>query len=131
MRVSCKCGAVDVQLTGQALVQYYCHCDDCQSIHGRAYACALYPANAVVVTGNTQAVALKTTPRTKCTRCGTFLFAEVPGYGVRGVNALLFPEGAFVAEFHMQCQFAKTRITDDLPQFKNLPPQFGGSGEVM
>jgi hypothetical protein len=86
---------------------------------------------AVVVSGEIQAVALKTTPRTKCSRCGTYLFAEVPGYGVRGVNALLFPEGLFLPEFHMQCQFAKTRVTDGLPQFKSIPPQFGGSGERM
>jgi hypothetical protein len=76
-----------VQLTGEPMAQYVCHCDDCQAVHGKAYPVALYPASAVAVTrGETGAFTLKTTPRTKCSRCGTYIFAEVPGYPFRGVN---------------------------------------------
>jgi hypothetical protein len=130
-RLECSCGAVEVTLTGQAMLQYYCHCDDCQAVHGAAYACAVYPAESVAVSGETRALVLKTSPRTKCHGCGTYLFAEVPGHSIRGVNGALFPEGAFRPEFHMQCKFAKDPIKDGLPHFKSLPPQFGGSGELM
>jgi len=130
-RLKCNCGAVEMTLIGRPLLQYLCHCDDCQAVHGAAYACALYPAQAVAVSGDTRALVLKTSPRAKCSHCGTYLFAEVPGYGVRGVNGALFPEGAFLPEFHMQCEFAKGPIRDELPHFKGLPPRFGGSGELM
>ena len=59
------------------------------------------------------------------------MFAEIPGKPVRGVNGALFPEGNFAPEFHIQCKYAKNPIADELPHFKTLPAQFGGSGEVM
>ena len=32
-------------------MQFYCHCDDCQTVHGAAYVPeSVYPANAVRVT---------------------------------------------------------------------------------
>lgn len=131
-QVRCGCGLVEVQLTGEPMAQYICHCDDCQSVHGKAYPVALYPASAVAVTcGKIGVFTLKTTPRTKCSRCGAYLFAEVPGYPFRGVNAELLPEGRFNPGFHVQCRCARTRIEDDLPHYKDTPAQFRGSGELM
>jgi hypothetical protein len=130
--VQCNCGAVEVQLTGAPMAQYVCHCDDCQTVHGKAYPVALYPAPAVVVTrGETGAFVLKTSPRIKCRRCGTYLFAEVPGQPFCGVNADLLPKGRFSPEFHIQCRYAAARIEDDLPHYKNTPAKFRGSGELM
>jgi hypothetical protein len=131
IRLKCACGAVEMKLTGQSLLQYYCHCDDCQRVHGAAYACALYPADAVAISGQTRAVVLKTTPRMKCGRCEMYLYAEVPGIAVRGVNGSLLPGGTFRPEFHMQCKFAREPVRDELPHFKGLPPRFGGSCELM
>jgi len=131
-RVRCGCGAVEVQLTGEPMSQYVCHCDDCQAVHGKAYPVALYAASAVGVThGETSTFALRTTPRTKCSRCGTYLFAEVPGYPYRGVNGDLLPQGGFKAEFHVQCRYAAIRIPDELPHYKDTPSKFRGSGELM
>ena len=130
--VRCACGVVEVQLTGEPMAQYVCHCDDCQAVHGNAYPVALYPASAVAVTcGETGAFTLKTTLRTKCSRCGTYLFAEVPGYPFRGVNGDLLPERRFNPEFHVQCRYAGARIEDDLPHYKDTPAKFRGSGELM
>lgn len=121
-----------MQITGQAILQYFCHCDDCQTVHGKAYACSLYPAAAVsVVRGETEAFVLRTSPRTRCKRCGTYLFAEVPGHGVRGVNADLLPESAFKPEFHIQCRYAAAPIEDDLPHYKDTPARFRGSDQLM
>ena len=131
-RVRCACGVVEVQLTGEPMAQYVCHCDDCQAVHGKAYRVALYPASAVVVArGETGAFTLRTTPRTKCSRCGTYLYAEVPGYPYRGVNGDLLPQGRFKAEFHVQCRYAATRIPDQLPHYKDTPAKFRGSDELM
>jgi hypothetical protein len=130
--VYCTCGAVEVQLTGEPIAQYFCHCDDCQAVYGGAYACTLYHTASVnVLRGETADFVLKTSPRTKCSRCGTYLYAEVPGYGVRGVNASLLPDGMFKPAFHLQCQFSASPIADALPHFKGIPAAFGGSDEVM
>lgn len=132
MTVDCSCGAVGMQITGKAILQYCCHCDDCQAVHGKAYPCSLHPAEAVsVVRGDTEAFVLRTTPRTRCKQCRTYLFAEVPGYGVRGVNGDLLPEGAFNPEFHSQCRYAAAPIRDDLPHYKGTPARFRGSDELM
>jgi hypothetical protein len=128
--VQCSCGAVEIQLTGKPVFQYYCHCDDCQCVHGKAYPVSLYPAPAIsVVRGDTDAFTLKTTPRTKCKQCRTYLFAEVAGFA--GVNADLLPEGMFNPAFHIQCRYAAAPIQDDLPHYKYTPARFRGSDELM
>ena len=130
--VRCNCGAVEMQLAGEPVAQYVCHCDDCQAVHGKAYSVALYSTSAVAVTrGDLGVLTLKTTPRSKCSRCGTYIFAEVPGYPFRGVNGDLLPQGRFNPQFHVQCQYATTRIDDGLPHYKDTPVQFRGSGETM
>jgi hypothetical protein len=130
--IQCSCASVQLQITGKPMAQFFCNCDDCQAVHGRAYPSALYPVTSVTMTGGeTEIFTLKTTPRTKCKQCGTYLFAEVPGYGVRGVNGDLLPEGMFQPEFHVQCRYAPGPIQDDLPHFKGNPARFYGSDELM
>jgi hypothetical protein len=130
--VRCSCGSVEMQLTGEPMVQYVCHCDDCRAVHGNAYSIALYPVSGVSVTrGETRVFTLKTTPRTKCGHCGTYLFAEVPGHPVRGVNGSLLPARTFNPQFHVHCRYETARIDDDLPHYKDTPVTFRGSGELM
>ena len=132
IQVRCACGSVELHLTGEPMAQYVCHCDDCQAVHGKAFSIALYQAPAVVVAhGETGTFTLKTTPRTKCSQCGTYLFAEVPDYPFRGVNGDLLPDGGFHPEFHVQCRYAPVPIVDDLPHYKDMPSQFRGSGELL
>ena len=48
MRAACRCGAVEIEITGEPIAQFYCHCDDCQIVHGSAYVPeSVYPAGAV------------------------------------------------------------------------------------
>lgn len=130
--IQCNCGAVEVRLSGEPLMQYVCHCDDCQAVHGKAYPVAVYLASAVVVTcGKTATLTLKTSPRIKCKHCATYLFAEVSGSPMRGVNADLLSGGRFVPAFHIQCKYALAQVEDDLPHYKDTPVKFGGSGELM
>jgi len=130
--VQCSCGAAEIRIAGKTILQYVCHCDDCQAVHGRAFSCSLYPASAVsIVRGETDIFTRRTSPRTKCKCCGTYLFAEVPGHPVRGLNADLLAPGMFNPEFHSQCQYTSGPIKDDLPHFKATPARFGGSDELM
>jgi len=78
-KVRCHCGATEVEITADPIVQFYCHCDDCQAVHGGAYAPeSVYPADAVkVVRGDSTNWKLKRNPRVTCRECGTRLFVDV------------------------------------------------------
>lgn len=133
IEIQCQCGAVRIELYGVARAHYFCHCDDCQAVHGASYVpVALYYASAVRVTrGNPVRWTLRSTPRTWCRDCGTRLFAEVPHLGVRGVSGALLPRGTFKPAFHMHCQFVVRPIQDDLPHYKGFPASLGGSNEQV
>ena len=36
--LQCRCGAVELEAAGEPTAQFFCHCDDCQAVHGAAYA---------------------------------------------------------------------------------------------
>ncbi len=131
MAIECRCGAVELEVSDEPIAQFYCHCDDCQVVHGAAYVPeSVYPAQAVkVVRGEPTAWKLKRNPRVTCSACGTRLFIDVLALGLRGVNGYLLPPGSFSPAFHMNCQFAVRPLLDGLPHFKGRPPQFGGSNE--
>jgi hypothetical protein len=131
--IQCHCGAVKVSLEGAPVAQFYCHCDHCQRVHGAAYVpVSMYRADQVrVVAGEPSMWKLHTTLRATCRDCGTRLFAEPAGFGMRGVMAKLLPEGSFEAQFHMQCQHALLPVKDALPHFKGFPAAFGGSKDVV
>jgi hypothetical protein len=132
-RIECLCGTVKVELLGEPKAEFYCHCDDCQAAHGAAYlSIQMYPAAAVnVIEGNPLSWRLKATPRATCSACGTRVFAEPPGLGIRGVNAYLLPAGTFRPTMHIFCKFARCPVKDDLPHFATVPVAFGGSGETI
>jgi hypothetical protein len=131
--VACRCGEVRIDVSGEPVDQFYCHCDDCQAISGGAYlGVAIYPASAVRVTrGQPRTWKYKTMPRTFCATCGTRLFGDVTDFGQRGVMAALLPPGAFRPEFHINCCYAVAPVRDGLPHYKAFPEKFGGTGEPV
>lgn len=133
IEIQCRCGAIEMKLTGEPAVQLYCHCDDCRSAYGSAYiSTALYPATSVqVVRGKPTPIAVKNTQRMRCTVCGTHLFSEITRVGLRGVNGFLLPKGEFNPQFHVQCQHAVLPVVDNLPHYKGFPASFGGADEFV
>lgn len=131
--VQCRCGAVELGIASEPIAQVYCHCDDCQTAHGGAYALnAIYPADAIQITrGSPATSAVKATPRLHCGVCGTHLFTEVEAVNMRSLNAYLLPKGSFDPQFHIQCAHAVMPVVDDLPHYKGFPAVFGGDDEVM
>src|SRR5581483_9414565 len=108
IEVQCRCGDIAVELTAEPVVQFFCHCDDCQAVHGAAYVPeSVHPAEAVrVVRGAPTSWTLKRNPRLFCPRCGTRLFIDVLALGLRGLNGTLLPPDRFEPSFHMHCRFA-------------------------
>jgi hypothetical protein len=129
----CNCGAIKLEITGEPVAQFFCHCDDCQAVHGAAYVpVVMFPSETVkVVAGEIATYALKNNPRVHCPTCGTRLYAEPPGMGVKGVVASILPAGAFSPRFHVQCQHARTPLNDGLPHFKGYPAAFGGADDTV
>jgi hypothetical protein len=132
-RIQCLCGAIQMELTGEPLAQLYCHCDDCQAVHGAAYLpAAMYrTASTRIVAGEPLLWKLRETVRATCKECGTRVYAEPPGLGVRSITALLLPKGLFKPTFHIQCQHALLPVRDGLPHFKGFPAMWGGSDEQV
>jgi hypothetical protein len=131
--LSCRCGSARLRVGNAPMVQFYCHCDDCRAVSGGAFTpIALFSTDAVAVSGgDTFTWTYKSLPRTRCSTCGTFLFGEPPGLGMRGVSGFLLPADMFRPAFHSQCQYAVLPVKDDLPHFKGLPASFGGTDETI
>lgn len=126
----CPCGAATLKVSGEPVVQFFCHCKDCRLVFGAAYTLeAIYPARGVEVIGDTITLTLKTTPRVSCAKCGARLYSDLPEAGLRGVNGVLMP--AFKAELHINCESALAPVRDDLPKFANAPEAFGGDGKMI
>jgi hypothetical protein len=130
--LACRCGAVEIEVSGEPLAQMYCHCDDCQAVHGAPYVPeSVYRAESVrVVRGEPGTWKLKRNPRFTCRDCGTRLFIDVLGIGLRGVNGYMLPPGKFIPTFHMNCRFAVNPIRDGLPHYLGRAPAFGGPNET-
>jgi hypothetical protein len=133
IQAKCNCGAVKLEINAAPVAQFYCHCDDCQAVHGAAFVpIVMFPADSVkIVAGNASSYALKVNPRASCSRCGTRLYAEPPGMGLKGVVAAILPAGTFKPAYHIQCQHAQVPVRDELPHFKGFPAAFGGSDETV
>jgi hypothetical protein len=132
MQISCRCGEVEIAIAAEPVAQIFCHCDDCQAMHGAAYVPeSVYPTEAVtIIKGEPASWTLKHNPRLFCRVCGTRLFIEVARLNLRGVNGCLLPDGAFRPQFHMHCRFAVRPVRDDLAHYRARAPQFGGPEEL-
>ena len=133
INLNCRCGSVQLRITAEPMTLFYCHCDDCRAVTGGAFVpIALFSTDAVTLSaGATSTWTYKTLPRTRCSTCGTFLFGDPPGLGVRGVSGFLLPADMLKPAFHIQCRYAVIPVKDDLPHFKHLPASFGGSDETV
>ena len=133
IEAQCRCGAIRLKISGEPVVQLYCHCDDCQTAHGAAYVpAAIYPAQSVeVVQGKPTPMVVKSTERMRCPACGAYLFAELSNVGMRSVSAYLLPRDAFKPQFHVQCAHAVLPVADSLPHYKGFPASFGGAEEFV
>ena len=74
MTGGCLCGAVRLETAGEPYRVGICHCLDCRKHHGAVFfAAAIFPADAVTITGTTSAYK----NRNFCPTCGSSVFARV------------------------------------------------------
>ncbi len=132
MNISCLCNAVQIRISAEPIAQFWCHCADCQTVHGAAYVAeAIYPAAGVeIISGETTSFALKRTPRISCARCGTRLVIELPDIDMRAVNGYLLKD-AFMPSLHINCGDAIAPVKDNLPHYATMPAAFGGDDKMV
>ncbi|QUS39779.1 aldehyde-activating protein [Tardiphaga alba] len=132
MILSCPCNAVQIRLSADPISHFWCHCADCQTVHGAAYVAeAIYPADGVeLVSGDTTTFTLKRTPRVNCAKCSTRVLIELPEIGMRSVSGYLLKE-AFAPTLHIHCSSAVAPVKDGLPHYANMPAAFGGDDKLV
>lgn len=132
----CFCGEVELEVTGQPAVAGYCHCDDCQSWSAAPInAFGMWaPGNVRVTKG---AASVGTFNRTEaafrqfCKACGGHLMTDHPAMQLIDVPANLLQGFAHEPTLHVHYGNRMLRVKDGLPKFKDLPCDFGGSGETL
>jgi hypothetical protein len=82
--------------------------------------------------GGDLAHALKAgTLRRVCKTCGGHVMTDHPQIGLIDVYAATIPDLAFEPQVHIHYGEKVLSIPDGLPKFKDVPAEFGGSGDKL
>ena len=66
-----------------------------------------------------------------CTNCGGHVFTDHPGMGMIDVYLNIVPTKAHQGAMHIYYGEKTMSVPDGLPKFRDLPKEFGGSGETL
>jgi hypothetical protein len=132
----CFCGAVSLEVKGEAEGMGYCHCRSCRSWSGGPVnAFTLWkPENVRIVAGAEHVGMFQKTPlsqRQYCTKCGGHLMTVHPTLGLVDVFAATIPDVAFKPGVHVNYSETVLPMRDGLPKLKDFPAELGGSGEAV
>ena len=132
---SCFCGAVTLEVTGAPEAMGYCHCDSCRSWSAAPVnAFSLWKPEAVQLTSGAEHLATfqktERSQRQYCAKCGGHLMTNHPLLGLVDVYAATIPALTFTPGVHINYAETVLPMQDGLPKFKDVPVEFGGSGET-
>ncbi len=132
----CFCGAVEIEVTGAPAAMGYCHCDDCvEWASAPINAFTLWPPESVKVTkGEDNLATFNRTDRADrkfCKTCGGRVISNHPKMGLIDVFANVIPDFDYEPALHVFYGMKTLTVKDGLPKFKDLPAEFGGSGETL
>ncbi len=133
---SCFCGAVEIEVTGAAAVMGYCHCGDCAGWAAAPINSFGFwaPDNVRITKGEDIVGTFNKTEnvyRKFCKTCGGHVFSELPGLKFVEVYPDVVPDLVHQPTLHVHYGSKTISIKDGLPKFKDLPTDFGGSGEML
>ncbi|HEX7006114.1 MAG TPA: GFA family protein [Alphaproteobacteria bacterium] len=133
---SCFCGAVEIEASGAPAVAGYCHCADCQSwAAAPVNAFSLWPPEAVRVVKGADSLGTfnktESSYRKFCKTCGGHVMTEHPGMKLVDVYAPVLRGFRHVPTVHVHYGSKSMSVKDGLPKFKDLPAEFGGTGETL
>ena len=132
----CFCGAVEIEVAGAPKAMGFCHCTSCRSWGAAPVnAFSLWDPGSVKVTkGEDQ---LQTYNKTRssfrkfCKTCGGHVMTDHPKIGLIDVYAATIPDLSFQPQLHIHYGEKVLSIPDGLPKFKDVPAEFGGSGDKL
>ena len=132
----CFCGAVEIEVSGEPKVLGFCHCSSCRSWGAAPVnAFTLWDPQTVKVTKGKDQLATynktKASYRQFCQTCGGHVMTDHPLIGLIDVYAATIPDLEFQPQVHIHYGEKVLSIPDGLPKFKDVPAEFGGSGEKL
>ena len=135
-RGECFCGAVRIEVAGEPEGMGYCHCRSCRWWSAAPVnAFTLWKPDAVRITQGAEHVGMfQKTPisqRQYCRTCGGHLLTNHPLLGLVDVYAATVPTLPFRPGLHINYAETVPPLRDGLPKFKDVPAEFGGSGEQI
>ncbi len=133
---ACFCGAVQIELTGEPNMMGYCHCTDCAEWAGAPVnAFSLWSPENVKVTAGADKLAsyarTEASHRKFCQDCGGHVLSEHPAMGMTDVYLNIVPTLQHQGSMHIFYGEKSMSVPDGLPKFKDMPAEFGGSGEML
>lgn len=133
---ACFCGAVEVEVTGSPVVMGYCHCEDCKTWAAAPInAFSLWPPSSVKLTKGEANIATfnktKNSYRKFCKLCGGHVMSDHPGMKLVDVYVSILQGFPYKPTAHVHYGNKLVSVTDGLPKFKDMPAEFGGSGEML
>ncbi|MBC8239882.1 MAG: GFA family protein [Alphaproteobacteria bacterium] len=136
MKGKCFCGAVEFEVSGDPAAAGYCHCDDCAAWAGAPInAFTLFPKGRVTVTKGDDNVGTynktENSYRKFCMTCGGHLFTDHPGMKMIDVYHNVVPGMGHEPALHVFYSMKSISMKDGLPKFKDMPADFGGSGDTL
>ena len=132
----CLCGAVTIEVTGEAVGAGYCHCKTCRSWSaGPVNAFTLWSPDSVRVTHGEDKIGefhqTEQSYRQWCTECGGHLLTRHPTWNLVDVYAATIPSYPFTPGVHVNYASTVLPMKDGLPKLKDFPAELGGTGESM
>ena len=133
---SCFCGEVEFEVTGEPAAMGYCHCVDCA-----AWAAApinsfsLWSPDSVRITKGENNIGTfnktENSFRKFCRTCGGHVMSDHPGMKLVDVYPNVVPGFTHEPTLHVFYASKTVSVKDGLPKFKDMPTEFGGSGETL
>jgi hypothetical protein len=127
----CHCGAVRYRMEGEPICVNGCHCRDCQTLTGSAFAInAMIEADRVTVTRGEPVTDAEF--GTRCGRCGVLLWATHPMFGgnILFLRAGTLDESGRMApdaHFFVRSKHPWIALPEGVPAYDTLP----GEGESL
>ena len=132
----CFCGAVEFEVSGEPAAMGYCHCTDCAEWAGAPInSFSLWPPGSVTVTKGEDKIGTfnktENSARKYCKACGGHIFSDHPNLSLTDVYPNVVPDLKHEPALHVFYGEKTVSVKDGLPKFKDLPSEFGGSGETL
>ncbi len=125
---SCQCGKLTFTASNQPLIQFVCHCKDCQIATGLPFTgLVFFKRKYVEISGELQeqhfvADSGSRTSRAACAHCGTLVFDQSEGFpGIIGVmQERILGDFEFLPHCHVwvKSKLAEILIPDGAKQFQ-------------